>query len=271
MHKERDMTKLTIKEIAKQAGVSVATVSYVINGIHEERYTKETRQKVLQVINLYNYRPSKLAQSLANNKSSNVILLADKHTSVLQKSENFDLIRMLGSALEKQGYNLLIRTHLDAIRIDIADAIVCAGMEEQRFRQLAVENYVPMLTVDAKINDELFFQVYQDFEALMRGGTERFGSGNFTVVLVDTYNETLKADIRSICGNAVFLSDNSLDAIPSGNIVTVNTSLTELAELSDRTFYLAPALTDERIYALLACLHNATERTTVMSHTVLVK
>lgn len=263
--------QLTIKEIAKLAGVSVATVSYVINGINEERYTKETKQKVLQVVNLYNYRPSKLAQSLANNKSSNIILLCDRHSSVLQKAENFDLIRMLGKALEKQGYNLLIRTHLDAIRIDIADAIVCAGMEEKRFRRLAVENYVPMLTVDAKINDELFFQVYQDFSALMDGGRKHFGGDDFTVVLVDTYNETLKADIRAVCGNVVFLGENTLDAVPEGNIVTVNSSLSELTELADRKFFVAPALTDERIDALLACLHNATERTTVTTHTVLVK
>ena len=115
------MTKITIKDIARKAGVSVATVSYVINGVNEERYTKETKQKVLQIVNLYNYRPSKLAQSLANNKSSNVILLTDKHSSVLQKAESFDLIRMFGKALEKNGYGLLIRTHLDATRIDTAD------------------------------------------------------------------------------------------------------------------------------------------------------
>ncbi len=264
-------SKLTIKDIAKKAGVSVATVSYVINGINEERYTKETKQKVLQVVNLYNYRPSKLAQSLANNKSSNVILLTDKHTSVLQKAESYDLIRMFGKALEKAGYSLLIRTHLDAIRIDIADAIVCVGMEEERFRRLAVENYVPMLTIDAKINDELFFQVYQDFEALMRSGREKFGD-DFTVALVDTYNETLKNDIRAICGgNVVFLGDNTLDKVPRGNIVTVNRSLAALAELSDRQFFVAPALTDARIDAVLECLRNATERATVDTHTVLVK
>ena len=264
------MGKLTIKDIAREAGVSVATVSYIINGINEERYTEETKQRVLQVINLYNYRPSKLGQSLANNRSGNVILLCDRHTSVLQKAENFDLIRMLGAALERQGYSLLIRTHLDAIRIDIADAIVCAGMEEARFRRLAVENFVPMLTIDAKIDDELFFQVYQDFAALMADGRNRFGN-DFSVVLVDTYNETLKSVIRDVCGNVVFLGDNTLDAVPSGNIVTVNSSLAALAELNDRRFYVSPALTDARIEAVLACLHNATDRVTVDTHTVLVK
>ncbi len=262
--------KLTIKEVAKLAGVSVATVSYIINGINEERYTAETKQRVLQVVNLYNYRPSKLAQSLANNRSGNVILLADKHSSVLQKAENFDLIRMLGMALEESGYNLLIRTHLDDIRIDIADAIVCSGMEEQRFRRLAGVNFVPMLTVDAKIDDELFFQVYQDFSELMRVGRERFGD-DFSVVLVDTYNETLKADIRAVCGNVVFLSENSLDAVPRGNIVTANASLAMLAELRDRKFCVVPALTDARIDALLVCLRNATERVEVDTHRVEVK
>lgn len=264
------MTKITIKDIARKAGVSVATVSYVINGVNEERYTKETKQKVLQIVNLYNYRPSKLAQSLANNKSSNVILLTDKHSSVLQKAESFDLIRMFGKALEKNGYGLLIRTHLDATRIDTADAIVCAGMEEQRFRRLAKENYVPMLTIDAKINDELFFQVYQDFSEVMRAGEREFGH-DFSVVLVDTYNETLKDEIRGICGDVVFLSGNSLDAVPHGNIVTVNTSLPKLEELSDRNFYVAPALTDARIDAVLDCLKKATERAEVVSHRALVK
>lgn len=265
------MSKITIKDIAREANVSVATVSYVINGVHEERYTLETKQKVLQIVNLYNYRPSKLAQSLANNKSNNIILLTDKHNSVLQKAESFDLIRMFGKALEKKGYNLLIRAHLDATRIDTADAVVCAGIEEERFRRLAQKNFVPMLTVDAKIDDELFFQIWQDFDALKKAGDEQFGNGNYSVVLVDTYNETLKSEIRKILPSAVFIAENSLDGVPQGNIVTVNASLTKLAELQDREFLLLPALTDERIAAIIECLRLATEREKVESHIVLVK
>ena len=266
------MEKITIKDIAREAGVSVATVSYIINGINKERYTAETKRKVLQVVNLYNYRPSKLGQSLANNKSDNIILLTDKHTSVLQKSENFDFIRMFAKALERLGYNLLIRSHLDAIRIDIADAIFCAGMEEDRFRRLAGENFVPMLTIDAKIDDELFFQVYQDFEDVMRRGTDRFGAGNFTVVLVDMYNETLKRDIRAVCGEkTVFLSDNSLEAVPHGNLVTVNESVSKLHELNDRNVLHVPALTETRIETLFDCYKKAAEHASVDKHRFAVK
>jgi DNA-binding LacI/PurR family transcriptional regulator len=45
-------TKITIKDIAREAGVSIATVSYVLNNKTEERISEETRKKVLQIINL---------------------------------------------------------------------------------------------------------------------------------------------------------------------------------------------------------------------------
>ena len=128
-----------------------------------------------------------------------------------------------------------------------------------------------MLTVDAKIDDELFFQIWQDFTALKDAGDKEFGNGNYSVVLVDTYSETLKDEIRKILPQAVFLGENTLEGVPQGNIVTVNASLTKLAELQDRTFLLLPALTDERIAAILECLRLATEREKVESHIVLVK
>ena len=82
------MEKITIKDVARLAGVSVATVSYIINGIHEDRYTPETKRKVLQIVNLYNFRPSRLAQSFALQKRGNVILFTGKPSSKLKKSES---------------------------------------------------------------------------------------------------------------------------------------------------------------------------------------
>ena len=80
------MEKITIKDIARLAGVSVATVSYIINGKHENRYTTDTKRKVLQIVNLYNFQPSRLAQSFAFIKSRNLIVVNDKHPSVRQNA-----------------------------------------------------------------------------------------------------------------------------------------------------------------------------------------
>ncbi|MGE5483327.1 MAG: LacI family DNA-binding transcriptional regulator, partial [Bacteroidota bacterium] len=58
-------SKITIVDVARAAGVSVATVSAVINGrAREARISPETVQKVLAVIDDLEYQPHHLAQSL---------------------------------------------------------------------------------------------------------------------------------------------------------------------------------------------------------------
>lgn len=265
------MEKVTIKDIARLAGVSVATVSYIINGVHEERYTTQTKRKVLQIVNLYNYRPSQLARAFTSSKTNNVIILTDKHDSVLQKAENYDFLRLLGKKLEQCGFNLIMRTHLEDVRVDAAEAIICAGMEEGKFRRLAQANFVPLLSVDGKINDELFFQIYQDFAYVKQAGEREFGKDAFSVVLVDVYNELLKEDIRAVIGGVIFIDGSDLNEIPAGNVVTVNPSLKSLKELGDRNILVIPANTQARVEAVVDCLAKATERAEVSTHTILVK
>ena len=258
--------KPTIKDVAEKAGVSVTTVSFILNGI-TDKCSKETRQKVLHTINIMGYHPSGLAQSFAKGKSYNILLLTDKHDTVLQQAESFQFVRMLGKALEKNRLNLVIRTYLEAVRIDTADAIICAGTEEGTFRKIAAENFVPLLAVDSRIHDELFFQVLQDFEKVMKAGRARFGS-DFTVVLVDMYSDSCKAEIKKACGKVVFLSDHGLLDVPKGNIVTVNESLMNLPELADRQMLLVPAITEARIDAIMDCYNKAISGETVLSHVV---
>lgn len=69
------MTKLTIKDIAKMTGVSTTTVSLILN--HKgDRFSRETIDKVLQVIKETNYYPDFFAQNLIskNNKTIGVII-----------------------------------------------------------------------------------------------------------------------------------------------------------------------------------------------------
>jgi LacI family transcriptional regulator len=52
----------TIQDVAKRAGVSVATVSHVINGTHY--VSPELKERVAEAVKALNYRPNKLARAL---------------------------------------------------------------------------------------------------------------------------------------------------------------------------------------------------------------
>lgn len=62
--------RVTIYEVAKSAGVSLATVSRVIN--NKNNVTEKTRQLVEDTIERLGYKPSALAQGLATNRSTNI-------------------------------------------------------------------------------------------------------------------------------------------------------------------------------------------------------
>ncbi|KAJ50534.1 LacI family transcriptional regulator [Clostridium tetanomorphum] len=59
---------ISIKEIAKLSGVSVATVSRVLN--NNGRFSEETRKKVMDIVNKFNYQTNMVAKSLRTSKSN---------------------------------------------------------------------------------------------------------------------------------------------------------------------------------------------------------
>ena len=67
-----DKSRVTIYEVAKVSGVSLATVSRVIND--SDTVKEETKRKVLAVIRKLGYKPSGLAQALATNKTTNLFV-----------------------------------------------------------------------------------------------------------------------------------------------------------------------------------------------------
>ncbi len=68
----------TIYEVSKLAGVSLATVSRVMN--KNARVSDKTKQKVLDAMDELGYRPNSIAQSLASNRSNSVgILVSELH------------------------------------------------------------------------------------------------------------------------------------------------------------------------------------------------
>ena len=102
------MFNATIKDVAKEANVSIATVSLVIN--NNGRISQETRKKVLRAIRKLNYHPSRSARGLASRKTGNIgFVLTEKH---FLKTESFYTRVFLGTEFEARNndYYVLLAT-----------------------------------------------------------------------------------------------------------------------------------------------------------------
>ncbi|MBO9600569.1 MAG: LacI family DNA-binding transcriptional regulator [Cohnella sp.] len=72
------MSKVGIKDIAAKANVSTATVSYVLNGTRNVK--KNTKERVLRVIEEMNYKPNDIAKSLKSQRTNTIGVIAEDVT-----------------------------------------------------------------------------------------------------------------------------------------------------------------------------------------------
>ncbi|MEO8610763.1 MAG: LacI family DNA-binding transcriptional regulator [Chloroflexota bacterium] len=125
----------TIKDVAREAGVSIATVSYVLNK-KDTFVSKETRRQVQETIERIGYTPNATARNL---KASRTRLIGYAWHEVPYNQVNPVLDRFtyyLAQAAEAAGYHVLTFTHPttdplpvydDLIRTQRVDAFVLAG------------------------------------------------------------------------------------------------------------------------------------------------
>ncbi len=92
----------TLKDVAKEAGLTVTTVSRVLN--NRGYISDNARQRVAAAIEKLNYRPNELARSLQN-KSSNTIGVIVPH---IRHPYFAEMISNLENEAHKKGYKILL-------------------------------------------------------------------------------------------------------------------------------------------------------------------
>ena len=68
--------KVTRTDVAKLAGVSTATVSYVLNG--SRSMSEKTRKLVLDAVEQLNYKPDMIARSMTKNETRQLSFMVNK-------------------------------------------------------------------------------------------------------------------------------------------------------------------------------------------------
>ncbi|MBF7073857.1 LacI family DNA-binding transcriptional regulator [Glaciecola sp. MH2013] len=96
------MSKIGIKDIASQSGVSSATVSRTLRS--PELVSEDTRKRVLEAIKATGYKPNRFGASLRTQKSGNVVVVMPDITNQV----NAGIIRAIESEAHKAGYCVLL-------------------------------------------------------------------------------------------------------------------------------------------------------------------
>ncbi|MBN1154484.1 LacI family DNA-binding transcriptional regulator [candidate division KSB1 bacterium] len=169
----------TIKDVAEKAGVSLSTVSLVIN--RKKNVSEETTRKVQQAIVDLNYHPRRLAQGLASRRTGNIgFILSDDHFS---RAEPFYTKIFLGCEFEARNHNYYIL--LTTVQDKFTSKSIPRFLPEKNVDGIIVAGKVPAAFLDS-IRDYQLPLLFIDYLPLK-------DIGKYSAVLIDNEDGALQA------------------------------------------------------------------------------
>lgn len=171
-------TRIKAKDVAHEAGVSVATVSYVLNDAKSVTISKETRDKVLAAVEKLGYVPNQAAKTLGSARNvgtcrSNLIGVVIPQTETCKElmfNNPFygEFLSSVEYVARSKGYHILVSgVNADQSYIKIAknrslDGIIILGMYPSEDLNEYKQAGIPTVLVDSYGNDHFFHSVRTD-------------------------------------------------------------------------------------------------------------
>jgi len=172
----KEKLKTTIKDIAKEARVSICTVSRVLN--NKKYISKNTKKKVFDAVEKLEYRPNVIARSLRTKKTKTIgIIVPDISEPYIAK-----IVKTMEKSARKRGYTIILG---------------CS------FYELKEEEYQAEALIDKVIEGLIFFGGYDNYEHVRKIKDKRV-----PLVLVDRIVDidglpTVQYDNKNTVGSAV--------------------------------------------------------------------
>lgn len=193
---------VTLRDVARQCGLSPSTVSGVLNNRANTWASLETRQRILDAAESLGYRPNQAARSLRTGKTF-VVSLIYHVESPLQHLTFDGAAEIMAAHLGKQGYELKLHVYPsqvdlmvgleDLVRRQSCDAVVLIGRESDVIHQgrFLEENEIPFVVKGR--HEQLhphWYQVDYDHEGMMRSVVEHFHSQGHQRIAYLGHNHT---------------------------------------------------------------------------------
>jgi len=214
---------MNIKVIANATGVSSATVSRVINN---SGYVKdETRQRVLKVIDEYNYIPSAVARSLSIQDTSTIgVIIPDIENPFFSS-----VIRGISDVAEKNNYNILFfgtnetatteHSFLKTVQSQRLKGVIITpisefDMETRDYLKRLDSTGIPVVLVDRDIKDTNFDGVFLDNVQSSYEGVQTLIQAGHKRIAIITGPNTSKPGKERLLGYKKVMKAYKLDIPP---------------------------------------------------------
>lgn len=224
--------KVTAKDVAAKAGVSVATVSYVMNGRTDQKISPETKKKILQIANLLNYVPSHAAKVLATGRNNAIGISFSVSDSPVKNASITRFAALLTERMQRMKYDVtFIPSRITDGGLPVnrnIDAIIAIDLRHDDFRRLADNYLVPVICVDMIVNDSLFYQIYEDIPFLVEKAMLSLGEPDKAYFIYSGYdNSSFEEFMLKLPGNVFPLrisdiSDNVLCKLEKENVIILD-------------------------------------------------
>ncbi|MDF2988000.1 MAG: hypothetical protein K0R50_3510 [Eubacterium sp.] len=198
------MKKPTLRDIAAQAGVSVATVSYVLSNNEKETIAETTRQNILNIAKELGYVPNLVARSLTKGKSGMIgILIADDWKNRFEWKINCysELINVIEKKLAEKGYHVLIsfinvdKPNVDVIMQRKLDGVFLIDFRKELFYTIAKNFKVPIVLIDSYIDDYLFQKVVPGLGNAICKAKSLLNNSDSILIAHNYFNDEIKEQI----------------------------------------------------------------------------
>ena len=182
---------VTIKDVARLAGVSHTTVSLALRD--SSSITEETKQKVLKAAKQLNYHPNYLARSLANGKTNVIGIVANFFSSNFE----MEILRGVEQCIRSDESRFMINLFTTLEKNDQVLTDICMGKHADGVILLSIspspevvklynENHCPLIVIDEtaegamEISLDNYQGAYMATEHLINAGRR-----NLAIVLGD--------------------------------------------------------------------------------------
>lgn len=207
----------SIKDVAREAGVSIATVSRVLNDV--DVVNEETKKRVVEAINKLGYRPNIVARSLKTQRTKTIgIIIPDISIPVYP-----EIVRGAEDGANIYDYNIMLcntdldpekeKEYLKVLKEKMVDGVLyMSNFLEQSVIQLIKELQIPTVLVETRDKEKEFPSVTIDnlgasFDAVQY----LLKKGNKTVGFIGAHVDALNASALRYLGYKKALEENNID------------------------------------------------------------